>query len=83
VIRAQRAASQANIGAGSKVGSALESLDRLQARQAEQQAKIKAADELAKENTDEGLEEKLRKAGIAPGGASAQDVLARFRKPSA
>lgn len=83
VIRAQRAASQANVGASSKVGSALESLERLQARQAEQQAKIQAADQLAKEGSDAGLEEKLRKAGITPGGTSAQDVLARFRKPAA
>ncbi len=83
VIRAQRAASQANVGASSKVGSALESLDRLQVRQAEQQAKIQAADQLAKEGSDAGLEEKLRKAGITPGGTSAQDVLARFKKPAA
>ena len=81
VIRASQAASQANLGANSKVGSALESLDRLQIRQAEQQAKLKAADQLAKEGSDVGLEEKLKAAGIVAGGASAQDVLARFRKP--
>jgi len=82
VIRASQAASQANTGANSKVGSALESLDRLQARQSEQQAKINAANQLAQEGTDASLEEKLRAAGLAPGGASAQDVLARFRKPA-
>jgi phage shock protein A len=81
VIRASQAASQANVGANSKVGSALESLERLQQRQAEQQAKLKAADQLAKEGTDAGLEDKLKAAGIVSGGASAQDVLARFRKP--
>lgn len=80
VIRASQAASSANVGANSKVGSALESLDRLQNRQAEQQAKIKAAEQLAKEGTDVGLEERLKAAGIKSGGASAQDVLARFRK---
>jgi len=82
VIRASQAASAANTGANSKVGSALESLDRLQVRQAEQQAKINAANELAKEGTDASLEDKLRAAGLSPGGASAQDVLARFRKPA-
>lgn len=83
VIRASQAASSASVGANSKVGSALESLERLQVRQAEQQAKIAAANQLAKEGSEVGLEEKLRAAGIKPGGASAQDVLARFRKPTA
>ncbi|MBK9578305.1 MAG: PspA/IM30 family protein [Fibrobacterota bacterium] len=82
VIQAQRAASTANVGANSRVGAALESLDRIQNRQAEQSAKIKAADQLAREGTTAGLEDKLRAAGITPGAASAQDVLARFRKPA-
>ena len=82
VIRASQAASAANTGANSKVGSALESLDRMQVRQAEQQAKLKASEQLAKEGTDAGLDERMRAAGITPGGASAQDVLARFRKPA-
>ena len=81
VIRASQAASQANVGANSKVGSALESLERLQQRQSEQQAKLKAAEQLAKEGGDASLEEKLKAAGIVQGGANAQDVLARFRKP--
>ncbi|HNY32228.1 MAG TPA: PspA/IM30 family protein [Fibrobacteria bacterium] len=82
VIQAQRAASTANVGANSRVGAALESLDRIQNRQAEQSAKIKAADQLAREGTTAGLEERLRQAGITPGASSAQDVLARFRKPA-
>lgn len=82
VIQAQRAASTANVGANSRVGAALESLDRIQNRQAEQSAKIKAADQLAREGTSAGLEDRLRQAGITPGAASAQDVLARFRKPA-
>lgn len=82
VIQAQRAASTANVGANSRVGAALESLDRIQNRQAEQSAKIKAADQLAREGTTAGLEDRLRQAGITPGAASAQDVLARFRKPA-
>jgi phage shock protein A len=83
VIKASQLAASANSGADSKVASALESLDRLQASQTERQARIEAANQLAKEGSDEGLEERLRAAGIKPGGASAQDVLARFRKPEA
>lgn len=82
VIRAQQAASVAGTGANSKVGAALESLDRLQTRQAEQQAKIKAADQMAKDEPDASLEARLQAAGIKPGAASAQDVLNRFRKPA-
>ncbi|MBK8801381.1 MAG: PspA/IM30 family protein [Fibrobacteres bacterium] len=82
VIQAQRAASTANVGANSRVGAALESLDRIQTRQSEQSAKIKAADQLAREGTTAGLEDRLRQAGITPGAASAQDVLSRYRKPA-
>ncbi len=83
VIKASQVAASANAGANSKVAGALESLERLQASQAERQARIESANELAKDGTDQGLEEKLRAAGIKPGGASAQDVLARFKKPAA
>lgn len=83
VIKASQVAASANAGANSKVAGALESLERLQASQAERQARIESANELAKDGTDAGLEEKLRAAGIKPGGASAQDVLARFKKPAA
>ncbi|MEN9353705.1 MAG: hypothetical protein RL318_1030 [Fibrobacterota bacterium] len=83
VIRASQVAASANAGANSKVAGALESLERLQSSQAERQARIESANEIAKDGTDVGLEEKLKAAGIKPGGASAQDVLARFRKPGA
>ena len=83
VIKASQMAASANSGANSKVAGALDSLDRLQASQADRQARIVAANQLAKEGTDAGLEEKLRAAGIKPGAAKAEDVLARFRKPQA
>lgn len=81
VIKASQVAAAANSGANSKVAGALESLDRLQESQIQRQARIEAANQLAKENTDAGLDEKLKAAGIKPGGTSAQDVLARFRNP--
>jgi len=83
VIKASQAASAANSGANSKVAGALESLDRIQNSQAMRQAKLEAANDMAKEGSDAGLEDRLRAAGIVPGAASAQDVLARFRKPAA
>jgi phage shock protein A len=81
VIKASQVAAAANSGANSKVASALESLDRLQESQTQRQARIEAANQLAKEGGDAGLEEKLKAAGIKPGSTSAQDVLARFRNP--
>ena len=45
-----------------------------------QAAKFKAAKELADENQEDSLKDKLEKAGIVSSGSSAQDVLDRLKQ---
>lgn len=81
VIRASGAIAEAHSGSDSKMRTALESFERLQNTQAERMARIDAANQLAKSADGTELEDRLKKAGIVSGGASADDVLARFKKP--
>ena len=79
--RAQQAVTTSTVGASSSVSTAAESLKRLQARQAERQARLDAAAQLEKVADGRDLDEKLAEAGI--GGvnkSSAQDVLARLQR---
>lgn len=79
VQRAQMAVAQRYSGSQAKMHTAVESLERIKRKQAEQAARMDAADELAKTDTDDVLEEKLRAAGIVAGPASADAVLARLK----
>ena len=79
--RAQQAVTTSTVGASSSVSTAAESLKRLQARQAERQARLDAAAQLEKVADGRDLDEKLAEAGL--GGvnkSSAQDVLARLQR---
>ncbi|QEM93535.1 PspA/IM30 family protein [Kosakonia radicincitans] len=79
--RAQQAVTTSTVSASNNVATAAESLKRLQARQAERQARLDAATQLEKVADGRDLDEKLAQAGI--GGSdktSAQDVLARLQQ---
>ena len=79
VQKAQVAVSTGHIGANSKVKTALDSLDRIKARQAEKNAQLDAAAERAQEESGASLDAKLKQAGIAPGGEqSGADKLAEI-----
>ncbi|MGL5696099.1 MAG: PspA/IM30 family protein [Plesiomonas shigelloides] len=79
VQKAQAAVSARNVGANSKMRTAVESLDRIKQKQAEQQAKLEAAAEQYAEERGDALQAKLKQAGIT-GSAnnSAKDELARI-----
>jgi len=80
VLRSQAAISARHSGQNAMLGTALDSLERIKTRQAEQSAQIEAADQLAKSEGDGDLEARLAKAGMLPGGSvSADDVLARYQ----
>ena len=79
VQRSQAAVAARHSGAGSSMRSALDSLDRLKAKQAERAAKFEAASELAESTEEVSLDAKLKAAGIVGGGASGGDVLARLK----
>ncbi len=79
VQKAQASVSSTNVGANSKMTTAVESLERIKNRQAEKQAQLEAAEELHEAQTGSSLDQKLANAGIAPGGkSSAEDELARI-----
>lgn len=82
VQRAQAAIAARHTGTQSKMGSALESLERIKSRQAETAARIEAADELETTTGDGDLNRRLAAAGLLEGEADAAAVLARFRKPA-
>jgi phage shock protein A len=83
VQRAQETVSAAGTGANAKVRNALDSLDRISSRQEQHAAELEAANEVASQVGDGGLEQRLAEAGILPGATAADDVLARFKKPGA
>ena len=79
VQRAQAAVAARHSGAGSSMRNAVDSLERLKAKQAERAAKFEAASELAGSTEEVSLDDKLKAAGIIGGGASGGDVLARLK----
>ena len=79
VQRAQASVAARHSGADSSMRSAVDSLDRLKTKQAERAAKFEAASELAHSTEEVSLDDKLKAAGIAGGGAKGSDVLARLR----
>lgn len=79
VQRAQGAVASRSAGANGKVGTALDSLERIQARQAERGARMQAAAQLEAESGDSDLNARLANAGLLPQSASVDNILERFR----
>jgi phage shock protein A len=82
VQRAQAAVASRGSGAQASLGSAADSLKRIKERQAIRDEKFKAAQQLDDKRTGADLDAKLQAAGILPGAASADDVLARLSAPA-
>ncbi|MEJ2415760.1 MAG: PspA/IM30 family protein [Exilibacterium sp.] len=80
VQRAQATVAERHSGANSRLRTAMDSLERIKEKQALKAAQMQAASELAEEEGDGSLQTRLEKAGIAPGGSSADDVLRRLKK---
>lgn len=79
VQKAQVAVSTRHMGANSNVKTALDSLERIKAKQQQRGAELAAAEELAAEDSSDALEAKLKSAGIQPGGQSnSSDKLAQI-----
>lgn len=79
VQRAQAAVAERHSGSNSKMQTAMESLERIKEKQALKSAQMKAAEEMAAETQEDGLEQKLEKAGIKSSGSNAEDVLQRLK----
>ncbi|HVL42519.1 MAG TPA: PspA/IM30 family protein [Brevundimonas sp.] len=78
VQKAQTSVALQSAGAHSRIGSAADSLQRIKQRQAVNEEKLRAGQELEDKRTGADLDAKLKEAGILPGQASADDVLARL-----
>ena len=78
VQRAQTSVALQSAGAHSRIGSAADSLQRIKQRQAVQEEKLRVGQEFEDKRTGADLDAKLKEAGILPGHASADDVLARL-----
>ena len=79
VHKAQAAVAARYSGADSSMRGAIDSLERLKAKQAERAARFDAAAELAESTDGEDLESRLKSAGIVASKSSGDDVLARLR----
>lgn len=81
VQRAQSAVSARHSGANSKIGTALDSLERIKQRQEEQGARFEAAHQLEQETGDGDLKSRLAQAGLVHDPSDVDGILARFRRP--
>ena len=79
VQKAQAAVAAKHSGTNAKLITATESLERIKEKQALKAAQMKVASELSRDTTDASLDQKLRDAGITPGGNSAESVLERLK----
>ena len=80
VQRAQAAVARRYAGPHNKMPTAIDSLARIKQKQAERGARMEAAEELARSERGDALEQKLREAGIMPDDAGADAVLLRLRQ---
>lgn len=78
VQKAQTSVALQSAGAQSRIGSAADSLQRIKQRQAVNEEKLIAGQELEDRRTGADLDARLKAAGILPGQSSANDVLARL-----
>ncbi len=79
VQKAQAAVASRYSGSQAKLHTAMDSLERIKQKQAERQAQMEAAAELAEEANGAELDNKLQAAGITASGANAQAVLERLK----
>lgn len=78
--RAQAAVAQRYAGPHNRLQTAVDSLARIKLKQAERGARMEVAAELARHDSGDALERKLRDAGIIADEAGAEAVLARLRQ---
>ncbi|GAB3119308.1 PspA/IM30 family protein [Novispirillum itersonii] len=83
VQKAQAAVAAKHSGVNTALGDATASLERLKARQAEQEARFSAAEELDQQKTGADLDQRLAALGIGDSGANRTDeIMARFKSKS-
>jgi len=81
VQRAEAAVSERYSGSSSKLRTAMESLERIKEKQAMTDAKMSAAHDMAAEDENQSMEQRLINAGIK-GSNKTEDVLDRLKQKS-
>ena len=66
-------------GSSSKMGNAMDSLDRIKKRQQERSDRFASAEELAQETSGDDLDKRMKEAGIGARGPKADDIMARIK----
>lgn len=79
VQRAQASVAARHSGQNTGVRTAIDSLERIKAKQEKRGAQIQAANQLAADTQGESLDAKLKAAGIGTNTRSAQDILAGLK----
>jgi phage shock protein A len=82
LLRAQSAIAHSQSGINTRLGSAVESLERIKKRQEIVAGRLEAGAELAALENGSDLDRQLREAGIGNSSHSADDVLAQLMAPS-
>ena len=80
--KAQSAIASSQSGVNSKLGNAMDSLERIRRRQEETAARIEAGEELAALESGSSLDQQLLEAGIGGRTSSADSILAELAAPS-
>ena len=79
--KAQSAIASSQSGVNSKLGNAMDSLERIRQSQAQTAARIEAGEELAMLESGNDLDRQLLEAGIGGQSTSADDILAEITGP--
>jgi len=66
-------------GSSSKMGSAMDSLDRIKKRQQEKSDRFTSAEELASESSGDDLDRRMKEAGIGGSASKADDIMSRLK----
>lgn len=79
VQHAQSAVASRFSGSSSKMGSAMDSLERIKKRQQQRADQFESAEELANEENGDDLDARMKAAGIGKSTMKADDILARLK----
>lgn len=66
-------------GSSSKMGSAMDSLDRIKKRQQEKSDRFTSAEELASESSGDDLDRRMKEAGIGGSASKTDDIMSRLK----
>ena len=66
-------------GSSSKMGGAMDSLERIKKRQQEKTDRFASAEELANETSGDDLDRRMKEAGIGASTSKTDDIMARLK----